>query len=453
MAVVIKFDQALGTFKRLIRRGAVGNLANMANRMHPADLARVFRALEIGEQTHIFGLIKDIQTRADLISEMDEGSRRAVISGVATYEMVQILKRLPSDDVADILGSMSEEQSKEVLTLMGGQESQEAEALLKYPAETAGGIMTTKFFALREDTTVQEAIKRLQQAEDVEMVFYVYVVDKDRKLVGVASLRKLLLVPPPTTLREIMESHVIQVGTGIDQEEVARLVARYDLLALPVVDPEDRLVGIITVDDVIDVIREEATEDILKMAGTKDDEYVFSGSTARIAGFRLPWLLTAVIGSLISGAILWHFRGTLQQVIVLTTFIPLIMAIGGNVGLQSSTIVIRGLATGRIEITNVWRVFRKEAKVALFIGILCGALIGGLSPLWHGNPAIGMVVGISIFSAVVMAAMVGTLVPLFFKWIKVDPAVAAGPFVTTTSDITGNAIYLGLATWMIGYLG
>jgi magnesium transporter len=424
----------------------------MANRMHPADLARIFRNLDVPEKIHVFGLIRDIKTRARLVSEMDEGSRRAVIAEVPPYEIVQIFKELPPDDVADILGSMTEEQSAEVLALMGRNESREAEALLKFPAETAGGIMNTKMFTLPEDTTVQEGIKKLQEMEETEMVFYIYVVSPAGKLTGVVPLRKLLLVPPQTLLKNVMDTRVVRVGTEVDQEEVARLVARYDLLAVPVVDSRDRPVGVITVDDVIDVIREEATEDILKMAGTKDEEYVFTESTMRVVGFRLPWLLTAVVGSLISGTVLWYFRATLQEAIALATFIPLIMAIGGNVGLQSATIVIRGLATGQVEIPNVWRIWRKDLKVALVIGVLCGFLVGLIAPLWHGNYTIGVIVGISIFSAVCMAATIGTLMPIFFKWIKVDPAIAAGPFVTTANDITGSAIYLGLATWMLHYV-
>lgn len=449
---VVKFDQLVWTVRKFLHRGAIANLANMANRMHPADLARLFRNLDAKEINTIFGLLKESRTRGQLISEMDEGSRRAVLEMIPPYEIVQLLRHIPSDDVADIFADLPEEKGHEVLTLMGVREYEALKELLQYPAETAGGIMNTKVFSLREDLSVQDAIKKLQEAGEVEMVFYVYVVDDTGKLVGVVSLRKLLLVPPYTRLGEIMETEVIRVNTGVDQEEVVRLVARYNILAIPVVDKEDKLAGIITVDDVIDVIREEATEDMLKMAGTEDDEYMFTSSPLRIARFRLPWLIVTILGEMVVGAVLWHFKATLEQIIALVSFAPVISAVSGNVGVQSSTVVTRGLATGRVEVTNAMRVWLKEIRVALLIGAVCGILIGIVVYLWHGQAMLGLVVGNAMITSIIVASALGTMMPVIFKMLKIDPAIASGPVVTTLTDIVGFTIYLAVATLMIGYL-
>src|SRR5437867_7709144 len=269
----------------------------------------------------------------------------------------------------------------------------EIAGLLKYPKDTAGGIMTTEFLSLSEDTTAQEAIRRLQRATDAEMVFYIYVTDKEDHLVGVLSLRQLLTVPPETPLKNIMTRDVMSVSVDMDQEEVARQVASYNLLAIQVVEKDNTLVGIIIVDDVVDVIREEATEDMLKMAGATEEDAQFKSSTVAAARSRLPWLFTNLVGSLVSGAILWYFRFTIQEVVALVSFIPVIAAMGGNVGLQSSTLIIRGLATGRIELTDVWKVFFREVGIGLLLGLACGVLLTLIGLLWHGRGFLGMVVG------------------------------------------------------------
>ncbi|MEK6538119.1 MAG: magnesium transporter [Nitrospirota bacterium] len=449
---VVKFDQLVWTVRKFLHRGAIANLANMANRMHHADLARLLRNLDAKEKNTIFGLVKESRTRGQLISEMDEGSRRTVLEMLPPYEIVQLLKHIPSDDVADIFAELPDAKGQEVLTLMGVREYEAVKELLQYPAETAGGIMNTKVFSLIENMSVQDAIKKLQDAGEVEMVFYVYVVDDTGKLVGVVSLRKFLLVPPNTKLRDIMETEVIRVNTGVDQEEVARLVARYNILAVPVVDKEDKLVGIITVDDVIDVIREEATEDMLKMAGTEDDEYIFTSSPVKVARFRLPWLIVTIMGEMVVGAVLWHFRATLEQVIALVSFAPIISAVSGNVGVQSSTVVTRGLATGRVEVTNAMRIWLKEIKVALLIGAICGTVLGIVAYLWHGQAMLGVVVGNALITSIMVASALGTLMPVLFKILKIDPAIASGPVVTTLTDIVGFTIYLTVATAMLSYL-
>jgi magnesium transporter len=447
-----KFDLMLVSFQRLLRRGAITNLTKMLGKMHPADAAKIIVHLPSPkEKRTVFELVKGEGPRGQVLSELDAESIQEVLADLAPSDVAWLLKDLAADDVTYILGLLPEALSREILTLMRTEDSTEIAELLKYPKDTAGGIMTTEFFSLSEDTTAQEAIRRLQRATDAELVFYIYVTDKDDHLVGVLSLRQLLTVPPETPLKSIMTRDVLSVSVGMDQEEVARQVARYNLLAIPVVEKDTTLVGIITVDDVVDVIREEATEDMLKSAGVTEED-VLASSSMKAARLRLPWLFTNLFGSLVSGAILWHFRYTIQEVVAIVTFIPVIAAMGGNVGLQSSTLIIRGLATGRIELADVWTVFFREIRIGLLLGLACGALLTLVGLAWHNQGFLGMVVGASLLIAFLISTSMATIMPVMLKRMGVDPAVAAGPFVTTANDITGISVYLALSTALLQHL-
>ena len=447
-----KSDIVLLSVQRLLRRGAITNLAKMLGRMHPADVAKIIVHLSSPkEKREVFELVRGDSKRGQVLSELDTDSITQVLSDLLQSDIAWLIKDLAPDDVAYILGVLPEERAKEILSLMRTEDSTEVADILKYPKDTAGGIMTTEFFALSEDATAQDAIRRLQQATDAEMVFYIYVTDKNDHLVGVLSLRQLLTVPPATPLKNIATREVISVSVDMDQEEVARQVASYNLLAIPVVDKEGVLVGIITVDDVVDVIREEATEDMLKMAGAVEEEAVSKSSSVAAAKVRLPWLFTNLVGSLLSGAILWEFRYTIQEVVAIVSFIPVIAAMGGNVGLQSSTLIIRGLATGLVEVTDVWNVFFREVKIGLLMGVACGVILSLVGWIWHQG-FLGVVVGVSLITAFLVSTSMATFMPIVLKRMGVDPAVAAGPFVTTANDITGITIYLTLATIFMEYL-
>ncbi|HSQ92589.1 MAG TPA: CBS domain-containing protein, partial [Nitrospiraceae bacterium] len=310
-----KFDIVLLSVQRLLHRGAITNLAKMLGRMHQADVAQVIMHLSSPkEKREVFELVRGESKRGQVLSELDSDSINQVLADLLHSDIAWLIKDLGPDDAAYLLGVLPEERAKEILSLMRAEDSTEVADLLKYPKDTAGGIMTTEFFALPEDATAQDAIRRLQLATDAEMVFYIYVTDKDEHLVGVLSLRQLLTVPPATPLKNIATRDVNSVTVDMDQEEVARQVASYNLLAIPVIDNNNRLVGIITVDDVVDVIREEATEDMLKMAGAIEEDSVSKSSSVASAKHRLPWLFTNLVGSLLSGAILWEFRYTIQEV-------------------------------------------------------------------------------------------------------------------------------------------
>jgi len=309
--------------------------------------------------------------------------------------------------------------------------------------------MVPDFIALKETTTAKEAIEALQKEYvDVEMPFYLYVVDDHDHLAGVISLRELVVVPPETELKSIMATDVVSVPTDVDQEEVARIVARYNILAVPVVDENNKLVGIVTVDDVIDIIREEATEDFLKMAGAGDD-LIESQSILKSTRTRLPWLLASWIGGVIAFLIIGHFESTLNKLVYLAAFIPIIMGMGGNIGTQSSTIVVRGLATGRLNLKQMWEVAFKELMIGFLLGFFYGLLLGFVVQFRYDAWLLGVTVGLAVISSMTIAAMVGSLVPMVFARINVDPAVATGPFVTTSIDILSVFFYFQIATVLL----
>ncbi len=447
-----KQQMLLDAVRRLVRRGAYPNLAKVLAKSHPADIAHLFSYLVPKEQQILFNLIEDTETAASVLSELDHNTGAFLLEQIGPETITEVLQEMPYDDAVEIIRNLPEEIAEEILTTMQDEHSEEIEQLLQYAEDTAGGIMSTEIFSLREDTTVQKAIEDLQQAKDVEMVFYIYVTDAHGHLVGVMSLRQLLTVSPASQLKEVMVTDVINVRTDKDQEEVAHLVAKYNILAIPVVDEWNKLVGLITVDDVIDVMREEATEDIYKMAGASEEELLYGFKSFKVARLRLPWLITNLFGGIITGYLMWKFKATLNEVIALITFIPVITGMGGNIGGQSATIVVRGFATGHIDFSILGQVILKELRVGIIMGTVCGVMVGLVATLWHGNPFLGLVVGLAMVSAMTVAASMGALAPSFFKRVGIDPAIASSPFVQTANDITGILIYLGTATLFISHL-
>jgi magnesium transporter len=447
-----KLQILLDTVRKLIRRGAFPNISKVLAKSHPADVAHLFRYLDLKEQRTLFNLIEDPETAAYVLSELDHSTGAQLLEQIEKETITEVLQEMPYDDAVEIIRSMPEELAEEILNIMQDEHSEEIEQLLQYEEDTAGGIMATEIFSLEENLTVRQAIEALQEAEDVEMVFYVYVTDEHNHLVGVLSLRQLLIVPPNTKLKNIMTREVISVRTDMDQEEVAQLVAKYNLLAIPVVDEGNKLVGIITVDDVIDVMRQEATEDMYLMAGASDEELLYGYKSFKIARLRLPWLVTNLFGGVITGYLMWLFKVTLKEVIALISFIPVITGMGGNVGGQSATIVVRGFATGRVDFSILRKVFFREMRVGLIMGAVCGVVIGLVALFWHHNPYLGLVVALAMVTAMTVAASMGVLAPSFFKRIGIDPAIASSPFVQTANDITGILIYFGMATMFLKFL-
>jgi len=420
---------------------------------HPSDLAELVDELNDEQKKELFALLSD-EEAALIIQEMEDFDQVSLLRLLTKHKASAILKEMDIDDAADLVRELPPEEAKELLAHIE-EEAEEIRGLLKYPEDTAGGIMTTDFIALPQNILVEEAITRLREiAPDAEIIYYVYVVDEQAKLNGVLSLRDLIAAEDGTLLQEIMLKNVISVPAEMDQEEVARVVSRYDLLAVPVVDEEERLLGIITVDDIIDVIEEEATEDIYRLAGTGEvtGSDLLGASVFGLVGKRLPWLLISLLGGLLSGSVIGAFEDTLQSIVILAIFIPVIMGMGGNVGTQSSTLFVRGLATGEIGPSDIWKYLFREIKVGITMGLINGLAIAVLAYIWQGLPFLGLAVGMAMFLDITLAALIGTLVPLFFNHFGIDPAITAGPFVTTIKDITGLVIYFGTATLFMAYL-
>jgi magnesium transporter len=433
--------------RKLLRRGATTHLHNMLQKVRPEDLAEAFKSLDESDRLGVFRLLGDRATpqAARLLVALHATQRTDLLREMSSEEIARILQRLPDDDVAEILSLCPEEDRDKVLSLMQREASEEVQDLLGYEEDTAGRIMTSRFLALPEDARVDEAIIAVQRAQEAEMVFYVYVVDGDGRLEGVLSLRRLLTVSPTTRLKEIMSADVIFVRAETDQEEVARIASRYDLLAVPVVDEHNVLAGIITIDDVIDVMREEATEDFYKLAGTSDEERLIK-STLRSAGIRIPWLFAAFIGGLLAALLIREYSALLSRVTLLVCFIPVVLGMGGNIGTQAATIMVRGLSTGRISARQVGGVIFKEIRIALLLGITYGTLLGLAATLLIGmSRTAGVIVGLSLLISMALASIVGSTLPMLLKLLHIDPAVATSPFVTTSVDLLGLLAFLGLA--------
>ncbi|MCK5257852.1 MAG: magnesium transporter, partial [Deltaproteobacteria bacterium] len=360
---------------------------------------------------------------------------------------------MESDDATDLISELPEEQAQQILRGIDREDSEEVQELLKYDKETAGGIMQLELVSVPQSVTVKDAIEQIRSsAGEVEDLHNVFIVNGGKKLVGVLPLRKLILASPDGLVKSIMDSAAINVTPEVDQEEVAEIFRKYDMVSLPVIDHEGTLLGRILVDDVVDVIEKEDSEDIMKMAGIPEEELIYGSHVFEISRARLPWLITNLFGGLLTGYLMWLFRVTLHEVLALITFIPVITAMGGNVGIQSSSIMIRGFAVGRVDFNNLRRILFKERKIGLIMGIACGIVAGCAAVLWHKDPLLGPIVALAMVTAITTAASMGTLIPAFFKKMKIDPAIAAGPFVTTANDIVGIIIYLGIATFFLKFL-
>ena len=453
MAPQRRIDVVLDSVKRLLRIGATANLLNLLQKQHPADLAQVFGTLLDTERQAVFSLLVERSARLamETVSEMGPEKGAKLLTGRSAEEIAKLLQELPSDDAAALIDYLPEELSTEVLELMRRRESAEVESLLEYGEQTAGRIMNPQVFALSEDLTVGEAITALQSSRDVEMVFYLYVVDERRHLVGVTSLRRLLLVSPETPLKRIMTPEVTSVRVDTDQEEVARQVASYNLLAVPVVDEENKLVGIVTVDDVIDVIKDEAAEDLLRLAGVSGDERIETPMWEALRK-RLPWLGINLVTAFVAASVVAMFEGTIQQVTALAIFMPIVAGMGGNAATQTLTVIVRGLALGELSWSTARKTLAKESAIGLGNGVVLGLVAAAVAWATKADPMLGLVLGMAMLINLFVAATAGTLVPLGLKALKVDPALGSSVFITTFTDVVGFASFLGLATVFLRYL-
>ncbi len=442
------------TIKKLLEEKKYSTLRDVLTTMMPYDIAAVFEELQDEKMPILFRILPK-ELAAETFVEMDEETQEFLIHGFSDSELKEVVDELFVDDAVDLIEEMPANVVKRILRTADKDMRKEINELLKYPEDSAGSIMTTEFILLRPDMTAEMAIKRIRRTGvDKETIYTCYVNDENNKLIGITTVKDLLLANDDDYVRDLMEENVISVHTLDDQEKVAQMFSNYDFLALPVVDKEQRIVGIVTIDDAIDVIQEEATEDIEKMAAVlpSDKPYMKTGVFG-IYRKRVPWLLILMLSATFTSTIIKSFEGVLAQVLILSTFIPMITGSGGNAGSQASVSVIRALSLGEIEFKSMFKVLWKELRVA----ILCGLTLAAANFFklmffdlrnydGKGEPVlIALVVSLTIFGTIVMAKIVGSSLPLLAKKIGFDPAVMANPLISTVCDSLSLLIYFAVA--------
>ncbi len=439
------YDILLDSIRNMIQEKAYPDLERLLIEPHPADLADLIEHLDSEERLSVFTLLSSDRA-GEVLKEISPPVQEGLTQELDDKAIAAILNELNSDDATDIVSHLPRERAQKIIGLVQPEVSEELQKLLGYKTDTAGGIMALEFVSVNASSTIGEAIETIRnKREEVEKLYYVWAVDDFGKLVGVLSIKDLVLEPQDRKIKEIMNPDVISVDVDTDQEEVARIVRQYDLVNIPVVNDQHKLVGRITNDDIIDVIEEETNEDISLMAGVMDQQ-IGEASAFKISKARLPWLLLGLFGGLLSALVINHFHGSLEKILALSFFIPVIMAMGGNTSTQAATVVIRGLATGEISILHTGKRLLMELWVSLINGLLCGILLGLVVAFWLSDPHLGIGVGASLIAVILFSGSFGAFVPLLLRKLNIDPALAAGPFITTSNDILGLMIYLGIIT-------
>jgi magnesium transporter len=444
-------DQLLLQLIRAMKEQNRDEFARIIDELQPYDMAVLYSQLPAKHHPRLLQYMssKDI---ASLIQELEQAEQLDILRKLDPGKLSDVMDLMENDDLADLLGELPAAESAGLLSVMNQEEKQTVQNLMQYPRETAGGMMTNRYVWIRKHFTVREAIDKLKVFADLaENLYYLYVIDESRKLVGVVSYRDLLLADIDDLIDNVMYSRVIAAHVSMDQEEVARIIERYDFISLPVVDDDGKLVGIVTVDDVIDVFIREADEDIGKLSASGKSIDLRTGALTA-SRLRLPWLVLLLFLGLLSGSIISRFEDTLQQVVALTFFMPMIAGMTGNTGTQSLAVVVRGLASGDADKRTIVTLLKRELLVGLIIGTICGLLIGVIAQIWQGSMALGLVVGISLFLTLIIGTMAGTVIPIVLYRLKVDPAVASGPLITTLNDTFSLLVYFGTATWFLSYL-
>ena len=442
-------DRLLEAVTNLVQGSADPHDHAALEEAHPADIAGLFRHLPLLDQVTILRMLS-AERAGDVLAELDDHALLELVRALDEAEVSRILDEMPPEHAADVVDELPREQAEKILDLMQEAKSEEVQELLEYPEHSAGRLMSPDFVAVNERATVEQAIDHVRKSVSEERAFELYVVDEHRHLVGIVPLRRLLTANPDTPIFAIRDENVVSVAPEMDQEEVARLVAKYDLVAMPVVNHQRRLVGTIAVDDVVDIVGEEASEDIFRMAGS-DAAELERRSPRQVALLRLPWVLATLLIELMAGVVIHYFDRTLGRVILLASFMPVIQAISGNTGLQSVTMVVRGLATGQVQLDRWWEPLRRQMQTSSLIGAVCAVVVGSVGYAWH-SAVFGLVVATSMFISVNLSGVAGTAIPMLSKRLGFDPAMTAGPFETAFQDVLGVTIFLSLATALLHWL-
>jgi magnesium transporter len=440
------------TVREMLRTATPDRVLRFIGKSHPADIALLFKGLEPAEVRQLFDVLFSSRRAAKTLKELPPELLPDILALIDDEKVGRLIVRADPDDAVTFIDSLPDERRERVLGLLDPERQAAVRELINYPEGTVGRLMTTDFMALAPDTTAQGAIDKIRERGELESFFYLYVVDDSGKLIGVVPIRNLVIAPPDRTLNEMMIADPIKADVFMDQEEAARIVAKYELLALPIVDEGGRLEGIITVDDVIDIIKEESTEDMYKMVGLAEEDRVFT-PVARSVRMRLPWTIVNLLTATLAASVVGLFEHTLHDIIALVTFMPVVAGVGGNGATQTATVIIRAIALGELEFSSAWKAIVKQVMVNIFIALAAGALIAVAAALWKGNPYLGLVLACAmIFNLGLMAGFAGAVIPLLLKALKFDPALGSGIIVTGLTDAFGFLSFLGLATIFRSYL-
>lgn len=446
----IDYESILPDIVGLIESNNSGALLNILIDLHPADIEEILNRLKKDNRKYVFNLLPT-ELASEVLSELDTPVIDHVLEDASEKRISLLVDQMESDDAADLLADLPDDVAEKVLDEMPEEVSQDVKELLHHKEDTAGGIMALEFLSMPADATVNETIEKIREVhEEFDNLYNIWVVDENECLLGSVTLTDLVLAAANARLGDIMEEDVLHVRVDMDQEDVANFFSKYDLISAPVVDESMKVVGRITVDDIVDVLEEEGSEDLAYMAGAPDEE-ILEESTFVLSRARLPWLLVAFVGEIIAAFILDSFQATITQKLMTAFFIPIVMAMGGSTGQQASVIVVRGLATGDIKLSDTRSRLFKEFRISLVNSSVFSILLFVIVYLWDGLLFAG-VLSISLFIVINNAAFIGALVPLTFKRFKIDPALASAPFVSTSNDILGLLIYLTITMLSLKFL-
>jgi magnesium transporter len=438
------------SIKEMLDAGREERLADLLAETHPADVSVALRELPLSDQVRVFRLLSP-QDAGAVLPELDDQTLRDLVRALDEVEVSKILDQMPSDDVVEVVDELPPEDAEKILDLMQEEKSEEIQELLEYQEGTAGRLMSPDFIAVHEGATVAEAIDHIRKAASGDELFHLYVVDDHDHLVGVVPLHRLLTVDLSTPVRVLRREDVERVTADTDQEEVARRVQRYDLLEVPVVDHRGRLLGKISVDDVIDVMSEEATEDIQRLGGVGGDETVMDPPRT-VFRRRFVWRLINLGTAMLAASVIGLFEPAIQALATLAVFMPIVASMGGIGTTQTATVVIRGIALGDFTPGLLNRVLVKEVWLALTTGVVNGLILAAVAYLWRGQALLALILGIALVFNMLVAAVVGTLVPVALRAFRIDPAIASGVIITTFTDVFGFFSFLGLATLLMSFL-
>lgn len=442
----VKHDQLL----ELLLSGSDDKLNKEIEHIHPADILDLIHEDEENGKK-ILSRLPDFFV-ADLIDEEEEEDKYEILKSLSDNQQSEVLKEMSSDELTDLVGTLEEDEAEAVMDLMSEEDRKDVTQLLSYDPDTAGGIMAKEFIAIWENKTVGKTFEYLQSmADEIQSSFYLFVTDRNSILKGVISLRDLVSTPFDTYVSEITNPHVISIDVNMDQEEVAHVFEKYGFVTMPVVDENQKMLGIITVDDIMEIIQEENTEDIHQLGGLSKEERV-DGSLLQSIRSRLPWLLVNLATAMLAAFVVSTFEETIAQVVSLAAIMPIVTGMGGNAGTQSLTIIVRGIALGELTGDNATRIFFKELFVGLINGIVFGIIMTIYGYIFENNLMFGLVTGAAMLLNMAFATMAGYFVPLILKKLNIDPALASAVFVTTVTDVLGFFFFLGLATVFISYL-